>query len=125
MALALDRPGKHEVRTLAVLFASGSCAIASAFISYAFVGAVLLMAIGILGIFRSHSWSDEVKWGSTAFLLMLYFSIAMMGLVVVSPYEGIPLGLVYRFGLIGMIFGVPAGIAAWFFLLFKTVRAAA
>jgi hypothetical protein len=121
----LDRPGKREVGTLAVLFASGSCAIASQFFQFAFVGAVLLMAIGIAGIFRSNSWSDEVKWMSTMLLLMLYFSIALIGLVVVSPYEGLPLGLVYRFGLIGMIFGVPAGIAAWFFLMFKTIRAAA
>ncbi|MBJ7354694.1 MAG: hypothetical protein JHC98_07705 [Thermoleophilaceae bacterium] len=120
-----ERPGRHEVRTLAVLFASGSCAIASAFIQYAFVGAALLMVMGIIEIFRSSVWSGRVKWVSTALLLLLYVAIAAMGLVAVSPIEGDPLPQVYGLGLLGMVLGVPAGIAAWFFLVFKTIRAAA
>ncbi|MGH2960248.1 MAG: hypothetical protein ACRDKE_11635 [Solirubrobacterales bacterium] len=118
----LERPGKHEALTLVALFASGSCVIASTIFPYAFAGAVPLMSLGLVGLWRSRSWSVNTKAFSTVFLLLFYAALAMVAALIVTSIEPPALGVLFRLGVLGAVFGVPAGIAAWFALLFLAVR---
>jgi hypothetical protein len=121
---ALETPGRHELITLIVLFLSGSCAILTQITGYALIGAVLLMAVGVAGIWRSRSWSKRTKSFSTGLLLLLYFSLAIVAVISVGVGIGPPgLGLLYRIAILGLVFGVPAGIGAWVMLVFKTLLA--
>jgi hypothetical protein len=124
----LERPGMHEALTLLVLFWSGSCVIATAtFESELWLApAAVLMAIGIAGIWRSKSWSADTKSTSSMLLLMLYFSLATIAVVgVVGEITAPASGIDFRLALLGIVFGVPAGIGAWVVLTIKTIRARA
>lgn len=124
----LERPGRHEALTLVILFLSGCCAIASIeFRNELFlVPAALLMAIGIACIWRSQSWTTETKTTSSILLLTLYFALAVIALVsLVGEYTAPASGIVFRLALLGIVFGVPAGIGAWVVLVVKTIRARA
>jgi hypothetical protein len=125
---ALEKPGRHEALTLLVLFVSGCCAISSIeFRNELFLlPAALLMAIGVLGIWKSRSWTAETKSTSSILLLTLYFALAVIALVsLVGEYTAPASGIFFRLALLGIVFGVPAGIGAWVVLVIKTIRARA
>jgi hypothetical protein len=59
-------------------------------------------------------------------LLTLYFALAVIALVsLVGEYTAPASGIVFRLALLGIVFGVPAGIGAWVVLVVKTIRARA
>lgn len=95
-------------------------------VPFAFFGAALLMAVGLVGLWRSESWSFNAKAFSTVFLLLLYVGLAIMATISLTiGIEPAAIRFLYHAAILAMVFGVPAGIGAWMFLLLKTLLARA